>query len=71
MNKLMSIVALAALGGCASEPPVKPFERERLATPLMQPVRDLLAERHRSHVNEVREGARGATSVAGGGCGCN
>ncbi len=30
-----------------------------------------LAERHREHVHVVREGARGATGVQGGGCGCN
>ena len=71
MNRLASIVALLALTGCASEPWVKPYERERLAAPLMATSRDTLGERHRAHVHEVREGARGATAVQGGGCGCN
>jgi Domain of unknown function (DUF4266) len=74
MNPLLSIVgvvALVLLAGCASEPWVKPYERERLTQPLMQASRDLLAERQRAHVHEVREGARGATAVQGGGCGCN
>ena len=68
---LISIVGAGGLAGCAAEPWVKPYERERLASPLMQPRNQLLAERHRAHVHEVREGARGATAVQGGGCGCN
>jgi len=60
------------LSGCGSiEPWVKPYERERLASPIMQFSRDPLADKHREHVREVREGARGATGVQGGGCGCN
>ena len=65
------IVAVALLAGCASEPWVKPYERERLAAPLMAGSRDVLLDRHRAHIHEVREGARGATTVQGGGCGCN
>ena len=63
--------ALAALTGCATEPWVKPYERERLADPAMAFVREPLAARHRAHVTEVREGARGAGVAQGGGCGCN
>ncbi len=77
--KLRSVVVPAALGfallglsGCAPiEPWVKPYERERLADPVMNTSRDLLAARHSQHVRDVREGARGATAVQGGGCGCN
>ena len=72
-GRLAALAALAgALAGCAPiEPWVKPYERERLADPIMQFQRDALAERHRDHVFTVREGARGATGVQGGGCGCN
>lgn len=64
--------SLPALVGCGSvEPWVKPYERERLASPLMQFSRDALSAKHVEHVREVREGARGATGVQGGGCGCN
>ncbi|WP_088286762.1 DUF4266 domain-containing protein [Ideonella sp. A 288] len=69
------LIVAASLAGCSSwswpRPWVQPYERERLADPLMKPSRDLLADRHRAHVHEVREGARGATAVQGGGCGCN
>lgn len=70
----LAAAALAAplLGGCSSwQPWVKPYERERLADPIMQLARNPLADRHREHVHNVREGARGATGVQGGGCGCN
>jgi hypothetical protein len=67
---VLSLLA-TALAGCAVEPWVKPYERERLADPIMGYSRDALADRHHEHVNLVREGARGATGVQGGGCGCN
>jgi Domain of unknown function (DUF4266) len=59
------------LTGCAIEPWVKPYERERLADPIMKFARETLPERHREHVLTVREAGRGATGVQGGGCGCN
>jgi hypothetical protein len=63
--------ALSMLAGCAIEPWVKPYERERLADPIMKVSREALAAKHTEHVHEVREGARGANGVQGGGCGCN
>ena len=75
-RRLLSLAVLACtlLGGCAIkpiEPWVKPYERERLADPIMAFSRSTLPERHRDHVRDVREGSRGATGVQGGGCGCN
>jgi hypothetical protein len=60
-----------ALAGCNIQPWVKPYERERLADPIMKFSRDGLSDKHFAHVREVREGSRGATGVQGGGCGCN
>ena len=76
MPRVVSMVLLIAmagggLAGCAIEPWVKPYERERLADPIMQTNRDALAAKHFEHIHDVREGARGATGVTGGGCGCN
>jgi len=59
------------LGGCAVEPWVKPYERERLADPIMNLQRSTLLGQHREHVYDVREAARGATGIQGSGCGCN
>ncbi|HJV96986.1 MAG TPA: DUF4266 domain-containing protein [Albitalea sp.] len=70
--KAIALLSLAALlSGCAIEPWVKPYERERLADPIMKLARDSLPDKHREHIRDVREGARGATGVQGGGCGCN
>jgi uncharacterized protein DUF4266 len=74
---LLALGAALLLGGCSSfsvptvEPWVKPYERERLADPIMRFSRSALPERHVEHVRDVREGSRGATGVQGGGCGCN
>jgi hypothetical protein len=71
---LAAALAAVLMSGCAIkpiEPWVKPYEREHLADPIMQFSRDSLGEKHREHVRTVREGARGATGVQGGGCGCN
>ncbi len=67
----MSMAVLALLAGCASEPWVKPYERERLTDPAMAFAREPLAARHRAHVQEVREAGRGGSVAQGGGCGCN
>jgi hypothetical protein len=67
-----ALLACAALSGCARlQPWVKPYERERLADPVMKLQRDGLSDKHFEHVRDVREGSRGATGVQGGGCGCN
>jgi hypothetical protein len=68
---LALVLTCSVLGGCAVQPWVKPYEREHLADPLMQFSRDTLPDAHREHIHAVREGARGATGVQGGGCGCN
>lgn len=71
-NGFCAVLAAGVLGACAMpEPWVKPYERERLASPVMQVQRDALSAKHFEHVREVREGSRGATGVQGGGCGCN
>ncbi|MDQ2639857.1 MAG: DUF4266 domain-containing protein [Pseudomonadota bacterium] len=64
-------VLLAASGCAPIEPWVKPYERERLADPVMVLDPDPVSSSYMDHVYEVREGARGATGGAGGGCGCN
>ncbi len=65
------VLAAALLPACAIQPWVKPYEREHLADPVMNAARNSLAQRDIEHAREVREGARGATGVQGGGCGCN
>lgn len=62
---------LGLLSACSVEPWVKPYERDRLADPIMSFDRDPVSSSYSHHVYESREGARGALGSAGGGCGCN
>jgi len=59
------------LSGCNIEPWVKPYERDRLADPIMSFSRDPVSASYIHHVYQAREGARGAEGGQGGGCGCN
>ncbi|MEJ2128930.1 MAG: DUF4266 domain-containing protein [Woeseiaceae bacterium] len=66
------LVVLAGAAGCSNfEPWVKPYERDRLADPIMALDMDPVSSAYIMHVYEAREGARGGEGAAGGGCGCN
>lgn len=62
------VVVLATASGCTS---VRPWQRARLAKPMMQldpePESTLLEQ----HVYQYREGSSGGYGGLGGGCGCN
>jgi hypothetical protein len=62
---------VVAATGCSVEPWVKPYERDHLADPIMSFDPNPVSSSYTGHVYEAREGARGATGAAGGGCGCN
>lgn len=65
-------LCLASLGACSSiKPWVKPYQRDRLADPIMQFSDAPVSSAYMHHVYQAREGARGAEGGAGGGCGCN
>jgi hypothetical protein len=66
---LLLTVTLSACGSI--EPWVKPYERDRLADPIMSLDADPVSTSYLQHVYESREGARGGEGSAGGGCGCN
>ena len=69
---LLGILVLSAASGCSGiEPWVKPYERDRLADPIMFLDGDPVSSAYIQHVYEAREGARGGEGAAGGGCGCN
>lgn len=66
------IALVALLSGCGNlEPWVKPYERDRLADPIMFLDADPVSSAYIQHVYEAREGSRGGEGAAGGGCGCN
>jgi len=67
-----ALMLLAQLAACAPiQPWVKPYERERLADPIMAFDPDPVSSAYMEHVFEVRSAARGGNGAAGGGCGCN
>jgi Domain of unknown function (DUF4266) len=68
---LLAVALGVGLTGCHVEPWVKPYERDHLADTVMSFDRDPVSSAYTGHVYEAREGARGATGAAGGGCGCN
>ncbi len=65
------LMGVLMLGGCGIQPWVKPYERDRLADPIMGFDRHPVSAAYIHHVHESREAARGATGSGGGGCGCN
>ena len=69
--RILILGAVVTLSGCGIQPWVKPYERASMADPIMSFARDPVAESYKNHVHQAREGARGAESGAGGGCGCN
>jgi hypothetical protein len=75
MTKLIHILLIFGLlltAGCSNvEPWVKPYERANLANEVMKFDRNPVSNSYMNHVYEAREGARGASGSAGGGCGCN
>ena len=66
------LAGMVLLSGCTGiEPWLKPYERDRLADPVMSFDRDPVSTGYLDHVHEAREASRGAAGSAGGGCGCN
>jgi len=69
---VLILAAFVAVSGCSNiEPWVKPYERDRLADPIMLLDMNPVSSAYIYHVYEAREGARGGEGTAGGGCGCN
>lgn len=69
---LLAVLTLVGMSACSGiEPWVKPYERDRLADPIMFLDANPVSSAYIYHVYEAREGARGGEGTAGGGCGCN
>ena len=69
---LLPLLVVGGLTGCSNiEPWVKPYERDKLADPIMALDGDPVSVAYIQHVYEAREGAKGGEGAVGGGCGCN
>jgi hypothetical protein len=73
MLRTITVLLLSSLlcSACGVQPWVKPYERDRMADPIMSFDRDPLSTGYLAHVYSIREGARGGEGGSGGGCGCN
>lgn len=72
MASAIVILMTAGAAGCSDiKPWVKPYERDKLADPVMSLSRHGIADAYMHHVYQARESARGAEGGSGGGCGCN
>ena len=58
---------LLMMGGCAN---VKPYEREKLSDPIMDPGSHLAKQTLEQKFFSTREGSIGGGTGVGGGCGC-
>ncbi|MCZ6775142.1 MAG: DUF4266 domain-containing protein [Ignavibacteria bacterium] len=72
MRSVLSVcVAVVAVGlavqGCAT---VKPYEREKLADPIMERQNQFSKQTLEQKFFSTREGSIGGASGIGGGCGC-
>lgn len=61
------LAGAALLGGCAA---VKPYEREKLSDPVMDPVSPVSKQTLDQKFFSTREGSAGGGAGVGGGCGC-
>ncbi|MDF1628883.1 MAG: DUF4266 domain-containing protein [Alcanivoracaceae bacterium] len=71
MKTALLLMLCLFAAGCAPKPWLKPYERARLADPVMAMDRHPASSAYQHHVHQAREGARGAEGGSGGGCGCN
>ena len=62
-----------ALSACKSmnPKPLKPWDRDILARPEMQPDSDPMESLMDEKIYFSKEASRGGASIGGGGCGCN
>jgi hypothetical protein len=68
---LIAVVIVAALAGCSTFAPPKPWEKGNLAKSEMQLEVDPLDAKLKDHIYASKEAVTGGMGVGGGGCGCN
>jgi hypothetical protein len=67
---LLYVSIVFIFSGCVEN--VSPWEKETLAKPTMKAGGvNALAKKFEEHMYYSKEGSKGGSGVAGGGCGCN
>ena len=69
--KVLTMVVLLALQGCAVIQTVEPWKKGNLAKPEMTFDDDPLERGYREHIYTSKEASAGGSGLGGGGCGCN
>ncbi|MBI3712672.1 MAG: DUF4266 domain-containing protein [Burkholderiales bacterium] len=68
---LFSLLSMLSCGGCTLTAPVQPWEKNFLAKNAMKMDHNKLEMKNAEHIYTSKEAAVAASSVGGGGCGCN
>jgi len=70
---MLMLALLTGLSGCQylNPKPLKPWDRDILARPEMQPDSDPMESLMDEKIYFSKEASRGGASIGGGGCGCN
>lgn len=71
MRAAVLAMIVAALAGCATIAPPKPWEKGNFVRPDMLFDFDRLDARSQQRTFAAKEAAAGGYAVGGGGCGCN
>ena len=71
MNRVLALLAAAALLGATGCASIKPWERDQLAREDMAWDPDRVEAQFRSHVYFSKEASLPGGGAGGGGCGCN
>ena len=67
MKKILSVLIFSILISCVT---VKPWEKEKLADPIMEPQSQFAKQKLDDKFFSSREGSMGGSGGIGGGCGC-
>lgn len=68
--RVIGVIAPLVLSACSLSP-VKPWDKDNLAKPIMSLDPDALEARFDQHIYFSKEAASGGYGAGGGGCGCN
>jgi hypothetical protein len=71
LARMMALMVLLAVQGCAIIQPVEAWQKGTLALPEMTFDDDPLERGYKEHTYTSKEASSGGSSIGGGGCGCN
>jgi len=69
--KVLTMMVLLGLQGCAVVQTVEPWQKGNLAKPEMTFDDDPQERGYREHIYTSKEASAGGSGLGGGGCGCN